>query len=55
MTIPTHKTALILGATGLIGDLLTHRLIDSPLYEKVKVLVRKSLNWQHPRLQEVQF
>ncbi|QIP12628.1 oxidoreductase [Spirosoma aureum] len=55
MTAPTPKTAIVLGATGLIGDLLTHRLVDSPLYEKVKVLVRKSLNWQHPRLQEVQF
>jgi uncharacterized protein YbjT (DUF2867 family) len=55
MTAPTPKTAIVLGATGLIGNLLTHRLVDSPLYEKVKVLVRKSLNWQHPRLQEVQF
>ncbi|GAB3560231.1 oxidoreductase [Spirosoma fluminis] len=55
MNTPTYKTALVLGATGLIGNLLTHRLVDSPIYEKVKVLVRKSLNWQHPRLQEVQF
>ncbi len=55
MTVPTHKTALIVGATGLIGNLLTHRLIDSPIYSSVKVLVRKSLTWQHPRLQEVQF
>ncbi|MFD2936825.1 Rossmann-fold NAD(P)-binding domain-containing protein [Spirosoma flavum] len=55
MTIPTHKTALVLGATGLIGNLLTHRLVDSPVYSNVKVLVRKSLSWQHPRLQEVQF
>ena len=55
MTIPTSKTALVLGATGLIGNLVAHRLVDSPLYSNVKVLVRKSLNWQHPRLQEVQF
>lgn len=55
MTVPTHKTALVLGATGLIGNLLTHRLVDSPLYASVKVLVRKSLPWQHPRLQEVLF
>jgi uncharacterized protein YbjT (DUF2867 family) len=54
MTAPTRKTALVLGATGLIGNLLTHQLVDSPTYEKVKVLVRKSLNWQHPNLQEVQ-
>ncbi|WP_460949598.1 oxidoreductase [Spirosoma daeguense] len=55
MTGSMHKTALVVGATGLIGDLLTHYLVDSPIYEKVKVLVRKSLNWQHPRLQEIQF
>jgi uncharacterized protein YbjT (DUF2867 family) len=55
MMTPTNKTALIIGATGLIGNLLTHQLVDSPIYEKVKVLVRKSLPWQHPRLQEIQF
>ncbi|WP_338871996.1 oxidoreductase [Spirosoma sp. SC4-14] len=55
MISSTYKTALVVGATGLIGNLLTHQLVDSPSYEKVKVLVRKSLNWQHPRLQEVQF
>ncbi|MBD2701794.1 oxidoreductase [Spirosoma sp. BT702] len=55
MTVPMHKTALVVGATGLIGDILTHRLVDAPFYEKVKVLVRKSLNWQHPRLQEIVF
>ncbi|GAB3763790.1 oxidoreductase [Spirosoma pomorum] len=52
---PTNKTALVIGATGLVGNLLTHQLVDSPIYDKVKVLVRKSLPWQHPRLQEVQF
>ncbi|GAB4031612.1 oxidoreductase [Spirosoma jeollabukense] len=55
MITPAHKTALVLGASGLIGNLLTHRLVDSPIYSNVKVLVRKSLSWQHPRLQEVQF
>lgn len=52
---PANKTALVIGATGLVGNLLTHQLVDSPIYDKVKVLVRKSLPWQHPRLQEVQF
>lgn len=55
MTTSVQKTALVLGATGLIGDLLTHRLVDSPFYANVKVFVRKSLTWKHPRLQEVQF
>jgi uncharacterized protein YbjT (DUF2867 family) len=52
--LPT-KNALIVGATGLIGNLLTHHLAESSAYEKVKVLVRHSLGWQHPRLQEVQY
>lgn len=55
MTALPHKTALVLGATGLIGNLLTHQLIESPWYENVKVLVRTPLNWHHPRLQEVGF
>ncbi len=55
MTTPSYKTALVVGATGLIGNLLTHRLVDSSVYERVKVLVRTPLPWQHPRLQEVQF
>jgi len=55
MTPINSKTALVLGATGLIGDRLTHQLVDSMVYEKVKVFVRKSLPWQHPRLQEIAF
>lgn len=49
------KTALVVGATGLIGDLLTHRLVESPDYDRVYVLTRRPLPWQHPRLQEIQF
>ena len=55
MTTPRNKTALVLGGTGLIGDLLTRRLVDTPIYSKVKVLIRSSLGWHHPRLQEVLF
>lgn len=55
MTVPTRKTALVVGATGLIGDLLTHQLTESSHYETVKVLVRNALNRKHPRMQEVSF
>ncbi|WP_077920211.1 oxidoreductase [Spirosoma sp. 209] len=55
MMTSSSKTALLIGATGLIGDLLAHQLVNSPDYSSVKVLIRKSLTWQHPRLQEVQF
>jgi uncharacterized protein YbjT (DUF2867 family) len=49
------KTALLVGATGLIGDLLARQLVESPAYERVTVLTRKPLAWQHPRLQEIPF
>lgn len=55
MTTHPNKTALVFGATGLIGDILTHRLVESSLYKTVTVLVRRPLTWQHPRLQEIQF
>lgn len=55
MTVPSSKTALVVGATGLIGNLLTHDLLNSSFYAAVKVLVRKSLPWQHPRLQQIPF
>lgn len=52
MTNRPLKKALVVGATGLIGDLLTHRLLDSAYYETVTVLVRRPLGWSHPRLRE---
>ncbi len=51
----SQKTALIIGATGLIGFQLTQKLCQSAYYERVKVLTRKPLGWQHARLQEIQF
>ena len=55
MTTSPLKTALVVGATGLIGDLLTHQLVESAAFDRVKVLTRKALAWQHPRLQEIGF
>lgn len=55
MIYSSSKVALVVGATGLVGSILTHRLVDSSHYERVKVLVRRPLGWQHPRLQEVQY
>jgi uncharacterized protein YbjT (DUF2867 family) len=55
MVSSSPKTALVIGATGLIGNQLTHKLCQSVHYERVKVLVRKPLGWQHARLQEIQF
>lgn len=55
MTSSSQKIALVIGATGLIGNQLTRKLCQSAYYERVKVLVRKPLGWHHPRLQEIQF
>ena len=39
---PTSRTALLAGATGLIGRALLGRLLDHPAYSRVTVLVRRS-------------
>lgn len=48
-----RKTALIAGASGLVGNKLLHFLLDGQEYEKVCALVRKSLGVTHPKLIEV--
>ena len=47
------KTALIAGASGLTGSYLLKLLLENEAYSEVKVLVRKSLNIEHPLLQEI--
>ena len=47
------KTALVVGATGLIGKHLTIRLLASKFYSKVKILVRKPLDINHPDLEQI--
>ncbi len=44
------RTALIAGATGLIGNLLLQRLLNDPGYGEVRVLSRRPLNVTNPRL-----
>ncbi len=47
------KTAVILGATGLTGSYLLEMLLNSDDYEKVKVFTRRSVQKQHPKLEEI--
>lgn len=47
------KTALIAGATGLIGKQLLQFLLDDPYYEKVKAISRKPLEIQHDKLENI--
>ena len=44
------KKALIFGANGFIGSYLLLNLLNSPEYEQVTIVVRKSPNMAHPRL-----
>ena len=46
-----QQVAVILGATGMIGNLLTQRLLKDPGFSKVRVLVRRPLTYEHPRLE----
>lgn len=47
------KTALIVGASGLIGKSLTIKLLENKFYSKVKILVRKNLDLSHPNLEQI--
>ena len=47
-----NKTALIAGATGLVGKHIISELIAHHAYTKIIVLSRRSLNINHPKLIE---
>ncbi len=48
------KTAIIIGATGLVGSTLVKQICENPNYSKVVLLLRKPLNISHSKLiQEV--
>jgi len=48
------KKAILLGASGLIGNSLLQQLLLSNHYNEVLVVVRKTLNIQHPKLRQLQ-
>ena len=47
------KSALIIGATGLVGGFVLDDLLNDDYYSEVIVLTRKSLNKIHPKLKEI--
>lgn len=49
------RTALVVGATGLIGNLVVDELLASDKYARVKVLVRGSLTKTHTKLNTIVF
>jgi len=47
------KSALLVGASGLVGGELLNCLLTSSEYSKVLILVRKPLGLKHPKLEEL--
>jgi len=44
------KTALIIGSTGLVGAQLLNLILESPVYDKVVVFVKRDTAIKHPKL-----
>jgi uncharacterized protein YbjT (DUF2867 family) len=44
-----RKTAVVLGATGLIGEQLVQELLLNEYFSKVRILVRRPIPLQHPK------
>lgn len=47
------KTALIAGASGLVGNTLLHLLLKKEYYKKIIVLTRRKLSLEHKRVEYV--
>lgn len=48
-----QKSAIIFGATGLIGGQLLRLLLDNPVYGKVIAVVRRDMGINHPKLTQL--
>lgn len=48
-----QRTALVTGATGLVGNACLQFLLNSAHYSAVKVLTRRSLAFEHPKLEGI--
>lgn len=46
------KTAIVLGASGLVGTELVHQLLISTEFDRVKIFVRRTLGINNPKLEE---
>jgi len=49
------KTALVFGASGLIGKFLSEQLISDPRYSKVVIFVREKLHVASPSIEQIIF
>ncbi|MCD6091261.1 MAG: NAD(P)H-binding protein [Bacteroidales bacterium] len=46
------KTAIVLGATGLVGKFLVELLIQDDSFSKIVLLVRRATAFKHPKIEE---
>jgi uncharacterized protein YbjT (DUF2867 family) len=49
------RTAVVIGATGLVGGYLVRQLLDDPAYSTVITYARKNLGIHHPKLVQKPF
>jgi uncharacterized protein YbjT (DUF2867 family) len=47
------KSALLVGASGLVGSELLTIILQSPAYDRVKIFVRKKVRFEHPKLEQI--
>lgn len=47
------KTAIVIGASGLVGQQLVNQLLIHQEFEKVKIFVRRKIGLSHPKLDEL--
>ncbi|MEX2604924.1 MAG: NAD(P)H-binding protein, partial [Gracilimonas sp.] len=47
-----NRTAIVIGATGLVGSQVLDQLLEDKSYQKVKVFHRRSTGVVHPKLEE---
>ena len=48
------KTALLFGASGLVGNHLLNQLISNNNYSKIKLFVRSTINISDPKIEIIQ-
>lgn len=46
-----RQTAVIIGATGMVGGLLLQQLLQNDQFSTVRILVRNPVQFQHPKLE----
>jgi uncharacterized protein YbjT (DUF2867 family) len=47
-----HRTAIVIGATGLVGSSLVQQLLADVRFDRVKIFVRRKTSLQHAKLEE---